>query len=484
MRVSIRTRLLASLLTIAFAAAAGLSLYFLSELESFALRKLEERLYTEAEVLASVMSTRYGSPEEARDGLPGDARELGAALPELSDRFSTRVRVLDAKGIVLADSAGQGSLGSDWSSRREVVSALDGDYGAITRMTDIGRVALFVAVPVKVDGEVVGAAYTSSTTFSIVTLLSDYRERLVVLVLLFVGVTLAATELIARWLSKPLKALEAGAAAFAAGDHSVRVPPLGSRDTRAVAEAFNKLAEEVQTSVRELKAEEKRKSRFVSDVSHELRTPLTAIRGAAETLLEGDVPAEDAERFLVNIVSESDRLTRLANDLLTLQRIEGATGELPLSRVDLTAVVHRAVQALSPVLEERGVALSVSGTAPDVLGDRDRLQQVMANLVDNGSRLTPPGGTIEVTMGREDRWAYVRVRDEGPGIAEQDLERVFDRFYRAQPSRDRSSGGAGLGLAIVQAIITAHAGEITADSSPEGGAIFSVRLPALEPNAG
>ena len=138
------------------------------------------------------------------------------------------------------------------------------------------------------------------------------------------------------------------------------------------------MAAEVDSAIDELKTEEQRKTQFVSDVSHELRTPLTAIRGAAETLLDGDVEPDDQERFLSTIALEAERLGRLANDLLTLQRIEGATGELPLRQVDLRLAADRAAAMLEPLLEDREVTLTVNGRAPLVLGDVDRLQQVVS----------------------------------------------------------------------------------------------------------
>jgi len=203
------------------------------------------------------------------------------------------------------------------------------------------------------------------------------------------------------------------------------------------------------------------------------------VRGAAETLLDGDVPEDEARRFLETIVRESERLSRLANDLLTLQRIEGATGELPLRRVSLKVIAERAVEGLQPLLDIRETTALVDGEAPAVLGDPDRLQQVVANLVDNASRLSPPGSIVHVELAAENGQAIVRVTDEGPGIPEDALPHLFDRFFRAQPSRDRLSGGAGLGLAIVSAIVKAHAGTIEASNRPEGGSVFTLRLPAL-----
>ncbi|MHB1340704.1 MAG: sensor histidine kinase [Coriobacteriia bacterium] len=475
MRSSIRTRLLVAFLVVALTAAAGLSAYFLQELEDFALRKLEERLHTQARLLSSMASVAYLDSGDTFSA--SDIDRLQRSLEDAAPYAASRMRILDSHGVAIVDSTGD--LGDEYRDRTEVQEALAGDYGAATRVTDQGRVALYVAVPILSDGQVAGVAYASSTTFSILTLLSDYRLRLLIVVVLFVALTLVLMEILARWLSRPLRELSDIAAAFAAGDHSVRVRPTGSRETRALADAFNAMGDEVQHVVVELKEEERRKSRFVSDVSHELRTPLTAIRGAAETLLEGDVPAEDERQFLATIVRESDRLARLANDLLTLQRIEGATGELPLRRIRLAEVVQRAVEGLAPLTDGRGIRVQVEGDAPTVLGDVDRLQQVIANLVDNASRLTPRGGTVTVRLGKDDGHATVQVLDEGPGIPEDALPHLFERFYRAQASRDRSTGGAGLGLAIVAAIVRAHAGSIAAANRPEGGSAFTMRLPVI-----
>jgi len=466
---SIRTRLLVSLLIVAVLSAGVLSWYFLSELESYGLRKLEERLGSEAG-FAAVLAESLGLD---------DARGLQGALESYEAPGYSVIRIIADDGGVIASSDGR-ELGTDVSDRPEIAEALAGGYGANTRVSDSGRLGLYVARPVLSEsGEVIGVASSAADTFSIMTLIRDYRARLAGLIALFASFTLLVAELLARWLSRPLQRLEAGAVAFADGDHSARVRPSGSRETRAVAEAFNQMADEVARALDELKAEERRKSQFVSDVSHELRSPLTAIRGMAETLAEGDVPPDDARRFLSTIMREADRLARLADDLLTLQRIEGATGELPIRRVDPLEVAQRAAGAIEHLAEGRGVVVRVSGSAPAVLGDPDRLQQVVANLLDNALRVMSDGGTITVELAHEGDWATISILDDGPGIAEEDLARIFDRFYRAEPSRERAKGGAGLGLAIVRAIVERHAGRIEAANRPGGGTRFTVYLPAL-----
>lgn len=467
--LSIRARLFASFLAVAFISAAGLSWYFLTQMESLGLRTLEERLGNEALVASAFVAGR---------GLanPGS---LQSALVDANPALPSRLRVLNGAGEAVADSAGNDGVRVDYSERSEVQEALAGRYGAATRTDESGVYMMYIAYPIRSGGQIIGASYASAPTLSITLLLREYRQQLALAFGFFLLATLVLAELLSRWLTQPLRHLEKGTAAFASGDFGVRVEPIGARETRAVAEAFNAMADRVEHVVRELKNEERRKSSFVSDVSHELRTPLTAIRGAAETLLDGEVPAEDAERFLSTIVSESDRLARLANDLLALQRIEGATGELPLRRLDLAEVSRRATAALEPVLSERGATVEISGQAPLVLGDPDRLQQVVANLVDNATRVAG-ASTVRVELSHEGDRAVLSVIDEGPGIPEQDIGRLFDRFSRTQASRDRSTGGSGLGLAIVKAIVTAHAGEIEAANRPESGAQFTLRLPALK----
>jgi two-component system OmpR family sensor kinase len=477
-RSSIRTRLLAAFLLVAVAAAAGLSAYFLNQIEAFGLRQLEVRLYSEARVSAALVGTSI----EANGGssITGQTgKRLTAALAQATKASTSRITVVDASGKVVVDSAGTGTVGDNIGRRAEIVKALRGDYGAATSVLPTGRVSLAVAAPISANGHIIGATYATASTFSILTVLSDYRQQLAIVVIAFLIAAFVVTELLTRWLTRPLRELERGASALAS-DHSVRVTPTGPRETQNLAVAFNELAEEIESSSVELHEEERRKSRFVSDVSHELRSPLTGIRLAAETLLDGDIDPVDEKRFLATIIRESDRLTGLANDLLELQRIEGATGELPLARVDFTQAARLAVEANERLATERGVTVSVEGEAPVVLGSRDRLQQVVGNLVDNATRHTPAGGHVTVALSEEDGEVVLRVIDEGPGIPAPDLANLFQRFYRAQYSRDRATGGAGLGLAIVKAIVTAHRGTIEAANRPEGGAVFTVRLPKLD----
>ncbi len=350
-----------------------------------------------------------------------------------------------------------------------------------TLRSTIRRIAVLAAA---------SGALAGGTVVALLMLLSDSSERQattlqVLAIIIGAGVACAvvawlAGMVVAGRAARPLERLAGAATSLAAGNLDVRASGTnGPREVRIIAEAFNRMAEGASTAIEQLTSEERRKSQFVSDVSHELRTPLTAIRGAAETLLDGDVDPEHQERFLSTIATEAERLTRLANDLLTLQRIEGATGELPLRHVDLRLAADRAAAMLEPLVEHRGVSLAVTGSAPLVLGDIDRLQQVVANLVDNATRIVGEGGCVHMLLSVEPGMSVLAVEDDGPGIPEEDLPNLFDRFYRADGSRARTRGGAGLGLSIVRAIVTAHGGTIHAENRAQGGSRFTVRLPSL-----
>jgi len=469
-RTSIRTQLLISLLVIAIAAAGPLSWYFLEEVQAYGIRKLEERLTAEARLLTAIA---------AETGLE-DRETLSAALRESALEVNSNLAILKPDGVPVAVSGNLAASGSGLGDLPEVRSAMEGSVGVESRPGTDGRIRLTVALPMLDNGDVIGIAVASAETFSRLTLLRDHAATLMLLAVIFTLATFMLAEILSRWLARPLRNIASSAQMFAAGDLGVRVLPQGPQETRTAAEAFNTMADQVSEMVDELRREERRKSRFVSDVSHEIRSPLTAIRGTAETLAQGDVEPEDTKRFLATIVKESERLSRLAEDLLALQRIEGATGELPMRRARLRSIVLGAVDSLEHTTSERGIDVRVSGDAPDVLGDPDRLQQVIANLLDNASRHTPRGGAVTLEMRHEGAFSVVTVSDEGPGIDEESLPHIFDRFYRTSASRDRTTGGAGLGLAIVQSIVSRHAGEIDVENLTPNGTCFTVRLPALK----
>ncbi|MDQ0191097.1 PAS domain-containing protein [Alicyclobacillus cycloheptanicus] len=233
--------------------------------------------------------------------------------------------------------------------------------------------------------------------------------------------------------------------------------------------------------VSEWKRLERMRSEFVANVSHELKTPIAAIRGFAETLLDGDVDAETQQSFLRTIYDESNRMSNLVTDLLELSKLEGAEHLIQPGRVVLQEIVEQAVHRLRPEAEKHQVTLEAEPSGDlTVWGSAERLLQVFLNLLSNAIYYTPSGGKVTVwTDVLVDR-VKVHVTDTGIGIPEADQERVFERFYRVDRARSRASGGTGLGLAIVKHIINAHGGQVGVSSEVGRGSDFWFTLSRLE----
>jgi len=235
-----------------------------------------------------------------------------------------------------------------------------------------------------------------------------------------------------------------------------------------------------------IKRLETMRSDFVANVSHELRTPLTAIRGYVETLLH--MPPDnldDRQQFLSIVERNAERLSRLTEDLLTLSDLESGNVQMVLRDINVQQLLQRVLEVFSAQAAKKQVKLTqtVAAGVPAILGDADRLQQLLINLVDNAIKYTPAGGTVSLTASRIENQVEIAVTDSGAGIPEKDLPRLTERFYRVDKARSRDLGGTGLGLAIVKHIVQAHKGELQIDSVLNQGTTVRVRLPSAQPIA-
>jgi signal transduction histidine kinase len=280
---------------------------------------------------------------------------------------------------------------------------------------------------------------------------------------------------------RPLKALDTGAKEIAAGNLGHRVEVKSKDETGRLAASFNAMAGSLE------KSEEARK-RLLADVAHELRTPLTIIAGTVDAMLDGVLPTE--ERQLNLIKEETVLLTRLISDLRDLSLAEAGKLHLDLSPIDWADLARRKLDQFRPLAEAKGVKLSVEvgDNLPHVPADWVRLEQILANLLSNALRHTPEGGRVAVSLSKSELdgkpAVTAAVSDTGEGIAADELDHIFDRFYRVEDSRARSEGnGAGLGLAIVKQMVTAHGGKVRVESEPGHGTTFYVILPAADENS-
>jgi two-component system OmpR family sensor kinase len=313
---------------------------------------------------------------------------------------------------------------------------------------------------------------------------STLRGLFVVESLISVGVV-AVTALLACLIIqiglRPLQRMGATAGHIAAGDYSRRVEPATPRtEIGRFGLALNAMLAQIEAAFAERTASESRLRRFIADASHELRTPLTSIRGYSEMLRRGasESPA-DSELARRRIEEESVRMSTLVDDMLLIARLDQGR-PLEARPVDLQVIARDAAADARAVAPHRHITLDAPSTVI-VSGDDTRLRQVVSNLVRNALVHTPAGTPVEIAVTTQNGSAHLSIADHGPGLPGADRERIFEPFYRADASRSRDSGGAGLGLSIVSAVVAAHGGKVKVTETQGGGATFDVELPLDSP---
>ncbi len=280
--------------------------------------------------------------------------------------------------------------------------------------------------------------------------------------------------IIASSQSKPLRRITTAVTQFAQGNLASRIPVQGKGEIAALAQSFNTMAEDLS------RLEESRRS-FVASVSHELRSPLTCIRGYIEGMQDGTIPPEEQGPYLEIVLQETNRLTALVNDLLDLSRIESGKVALKPEVFDINELARLSVIKFERRIEEKNLNVEVHLREEPLLvrADRDRIAQVLTNLIDNAIKFLPEGGLLALSAREAGRECLVSVRDNGPGIAQEDLPYIFDRFYKADKAHT-SGMGTGLGLSIVKKILEQHGQDIRVSSSKGGGAEFTFTLEAAQ----
>jgi len=408
----------------------------------------------------------------------GGFREGGPSGPDIPGvAAGTYVAVIDGSGRTIGQFVGPGASPPDlpdelpkWSpggSRPVTVDSVDG-------RTQYRLLAHDAVLPANGQAVTVVVAIPLNEVHATLRRLMGV-EFLVSLVVL--GIVAALALWLVRVGLQPLEGMGETAGAIAAGDLTRRVEPADeSTEVGRLGIALNTMLSHIESAFEQRRRSEERLRRFVADASHELRTPLTSIRGYAELFRRGaDTRPEDLAKSMTNIEAEASRMGVLVDDLLLLARLDQGR---PLERepFDLTAVVTDAVESARAIEPDRAIGLSADDPV-EIVGDAGRLRQVVDNLLDN-ARMHAPGAPVRVAIRVEGPDALLEVIDDGPGIDPEVAARIFERFTRGDPSRSRGTGGAGLGMSIVAAIVEAHGGSVTAASGSDGGGtIVRVRLP-------
>jgi signal transduction histidine kinase len=393
-----------------------------------------------------------------------EPRRLQVLLTRLGVR-EARAIMLDPQGHILADSRPQLDAPPDrvLLQTRNLQDGNQGQYGE-----GPGNSWLYVMVPIN-DQRIL---LLTSRRFGLITELGD--ELLIPLLRsAAVGITLAVVLawLVARWVSRPLRDTARAAQAVAGGDYSQRLDPAGPEEAHSLASSFNEMVQRVQASQGAMKD-------FVANVSHELKTPVTSIQGFAQAILDGAASDQQSHEHAAQVIyEESGRMKRLVDDLLDLARMDAGQANFRQERADVTAIANSVIERLKLKAQDKDIRLKTDlPQLPTIVGDGDRLAQVLTNLVDNAIDHTLAGGAVKVYGGDEAGWITIHIEDTGPGIPQQELSRIFERFFQLDKSRS-SKRGAGLGLAISREIIEAHQGELEAKSIEGRGSRFSIRLP-------
>lgn len=465
----LRARLTALLVAFLMIATIGVGATAAIQLRAFLMQRQDSELQAEAKLVGATLTTALN------DDNTMDAAGLAALVP--SNTYVVHFRLDGHTLETTLDSAGAPrlpDLTTHTDGRPFTVAARSGDekWRVVAGTADGGRAIYAVAVPLSRVTEII--------------------ERLVLVVAVGTfGVVLLCGVLgwfAVRRAMRPLRQIEDTARAIADGDLARRVPEIGTRDEVAsLSNSLNVMLGRIEQSFAAQQRSEDRMRQFVADASHELRTPLATVRGYAELYRQGAIGPTDVGSAMGRIEGEATRMASMVNDLLLLTRFdarESRYGEQPLRRqpVDLTVLAGDAVQDALAIAPDRPIRLTGVGgpvTAVMVSGDEHNLRQVLNNLINNALRYTPSGSPIEVAVGIAGDRAVLRVTDHGPGVPAESRERIFERFYRADASRNSADGGSGLGLAIVAAIVAAHGGEVgVTGTDPAPGATFTVRLPA------
>ncbi len=300
---------------------------------------------------------------------------------------------------------------------------------------------------------------------------ASFNESLLIAFIAASLVGLVASYVLSRNIIAPVQSMKNASQRIAEGHYEERVSSHGTDELSQLAASFNQMAaqlEQVETMRR----------RLIGDVAHELRTPLTAIKGSAEGLMDGVLPAND--ETYQQIHNEAERLNKLVSDLQELSRVESKAISLDIHPLDVSRLMETTLKRMQFQFDEKRVTLNLSlPHAPIlVLADEDRTLQILTNLLGNALQYTPQNGTVTVTIEREKLFAKFSIHDTGIGIPAEYLTHIFDRFYRVDKSRSRAHGGSGIGLTIAKHLVEAHGGKIWAESAGEDkGSVFIFTLP-------
>ena len=398
---------------------------------------------------------------------------VAQAMAVVEETGMSRILVTDETGRVLYDTRETGSAVGEYAFYTEIVQALLGS-DVFTSTYQNGAFRSRASSPVLYQSQVIGAVYAYEYDTEQAALLEGLQANLLRLSAVIGVAVLVLSVVLSRVLTRKIGQLLTAIRQVREGAYSHRAEIAGHDEIAQIGQEFNSLTDRLQTT-------ENARRRFVSDASHELKTPLAAIRLLSDSILQTEHmdPATTRE-FVADIGAEAERLSRITEDLLRLTRLDSGVLEKPVE-VEVLPVLEQVMRMMSLVAQEKQVELTYTAEPGcTVLATPDELHQVIYNLTDNAVKYTGAGGAVQVALSRREENVILTVADNGTGIPEEDLPRIFERFYRVDKARSRATGGTGLGLSIVSDTVKRRGGTVEATNRPEGGSVFTVRWPAAK----
>ncbi|MCL2372315.1 MAG: HAMP domain-containing histidine kinase [Defluviitaleaceae bacterium] len=337
---------------------------------------------------------------------------------------------------------------------------------------------LVVGYPYRFNNQVAGAALVGVSMEELESTI-DEMYRLTIMSLVIVGfIASIFIYLSSRAISKPLRKINAAAAVIAGGNFEERIPVRHtSNEIDQLAESFNSMAESLQE-------QEKIRRVFIANISHDIRSPLTSMRGFLTAMQDGTITPSQQPRYLEIVLDESERLIKLSNNIMDINLVQDAEIKLQKTNFDINQLIRNTILGFEARATQKRLMINSHFTHPTdtVNADEDKIRRCLYNLIDNAVKFTQEGGeiTIETSITGSSDKVIISVSDNGPGISQEEQKRIFDRFYKGDPSRGEDKMGSGLGLSIVKSFIRAHGENIKLESSPGGGCHFSFALPLVD----
>ncbi len=443
-----------------------------SKLQNNFERKITDELQSNAMLVGDILTG---------DILENKTEDVQRKIETLAEKLDLRITVVDVQGKVLGDSEEAPSLMKNHKDRLEIMRAVKDGFGQSTRFSDTLNYNMkYVAVRVDDSGKMLGVV-RFALPLSDVQLRIQHIYRVVLLgAIVAVVIALTVAYFLSRSITFPISQMQEAAERIAKGDFSGKVAIKSKDELGELAKSLNIMAAELQQKIENLKQMDRVRTDFVANVSHELKTPLTLIKGYIETLQDRAInDPEKAGKFISIIKEHTNRLENIIEDLLSLSELELSKGCLNKTEIDLRKLIDEVVLSFGYALDTKRHTLSIDQQGDDfrIKADRDKIEQVIVNLIDNAVKYTIEAGQINISLVEQQNEITFTVRDNGIGIPGEDIERVFERFYRVDKARSRELGGTGLGLGIAKHIVMAHNGQISIKSEIHKGTKVLVRLP-------